>query len=301
MPKYINPFTDFGFKKLFGEESAKELLISFLNEILAEDEVHIEDITYLNTEQFGASEDHRKAFFDLYCRNQNGEHFIVEIQRQKQKNFKDRLIFYSTFPIQNQSIKGDWTFEQTPVYVIAILDFILDERNTSENKVLSRVKLMDIETCELFYSKLTYIYLEVPKFKKSAEELFTLFDKWLFLLGNLTFLERIPPQIQEQLFMKFLDRAEVAKLTDEDRYKYERSLKVYRDDLLVMNTAREEGFENGFEKGRKERLEEVQIETRLLERLKVARKLIENGADTQLILSVTGLTFDELVELKASL
>jgi len=289
MPKYINPFTDFGFKKLFGEESAKDLLISFLNEILAEDEVHIEDITYLNTEQFGASEDHRKAFFDLYCRNQNGEHFIVEIQRQKQKNFKDRLIFYSTFPIQHQSIKGDWTFEQTPVYVIAILDFILDENITSKNKVLSRIKLMDTKTCELFYSKLTYIYLEVPKFKKSAEELSTLFDKWLFLLGNLTFLERIPPQIQEQLFMKFLDRAEVAKLTDEDRYKYERSLKVYRDDLLVMNTAREEGREEGREDGR------------LLERLDIAKKLIENGADTQLILSVTGLSFDELVELKASL
>jgi len=140
---------------------------------------------------------------------------------------------------------------------------------------------MDTETCELFYSKLTYIYIEVPKFKKSAEELFTLFDKWLFLLGNLTFLERIPPQIQEQLFMKFLDRAEVAKLIDEDRYKYERSLKVYRDDLLVMNTAREEG--------------------RFLERLEIARRLIENGAETQLILSVTGLTFDELAELKASL
>jgi len=155
---------------------------------------------------------------------------------------------------------------------------------------------MDIETCELFYSKLTYIYLEVPKFKKSAEELFTLFDKWLFLLGNLTFLERIPPQIQEQLFMKFLDRAEVAKLTDEDRYKYERSLKVYRDDLLVMNTAREEGFEEGLK-----RLEEVQIETRLIERLEMAKRLIQNGADTQLILSVTELTFDELVVLKASL
>ena len=140
---------------------------------------------------------------------------------------------------------------------------------------------MDTETCELFYSKLTYIYIEVPKFKKSAEELFTLFDKWLFLLGNLTFLERIPPQIQEQLFMKFLDRAEVAKLIDEDRYKYERSLKVYRDDLLVMNTAREEG--------------------RFLERLEIARRLIENGAETQLILSVTGFTFDELAELKASL
>ena len=140
---------------------------------------------------------------------------------------------------------------------------------------------MDTKTCELFYSKLTYIYLEVPKFKKSAEELSTLFDKWLFLLGNLTFLERIPPQIQEQLFMKFLDRAEVAKLIDEDRYKYERSLKVYRDDLLVMNTAREEG--------------------RFLERLEIARRLIENGAETQLILSVTGLTFDELAELKASL
>jgi len=89
--------------------------------------------------------------------------------------------------------------------------------------------------------------------------------------------------------MKFLDRAEVAKLTDEDRYKYERSLKVYRDDLLVMNTAREEGREEGREDGR------------LLERLDIAKKLIENGADTQLILSVTGLSFDELVELKASL
>ena len=100
MSTYINPFTDFGFKKLFGEESAKELLIAFLNELLAEEQGIIEDITYLNTEQFGSSEEHRKAFFDLYCRNQRGEHFIVEIQRQKQKNFKERLIYYSTFPIQ---------------------------------------------------------------------------------------------------------------------------------------------------------------------------------------------------------
>ena len=111
MSIYINPFTDFGFKKLFGEESAKELLIAFLNELLAEEQGIIEDITYLNTEQFGSNEEHRTAFFDLYCRNQRGEHFIVEIQRQKQTNFKERLLYYSTFPIQQQAQRGEWKFE----------------------------------------------------------------------------------------------------------------------------------------------------------------------------------------------
>jgi len=206
MSTYINPFTDFGFKKLFGQESAKELLIAFLNELLSEEQGIIEDITYLNTEQFGSSEEHRKAFFDLYCRNQRGEHFIVEIQRQKQKNFKERLIYYSTFPIQQQAIKGDWSFEQTAVYVLAIMDFELGNTRSSKNSVLSRVQLLNTETFDVFYNKLTYIYLEVPKFKKAEHELESLFDKWLFLLRNMERLRNIPNNIKEHIFMKFLEK-----------------------------------------------------------------------------------------------
>ena len=260
MSTYINPFTDFGFKKLFGEESAKELLIAFLNELLSEEQGIIEDITYLNTEQFGSSEEHRKAFFDLYCRNQRGEHFIVEIQRQNQKNFKERLIYYSTFPIQQQAIKGDWSFEQTAVYVVAIMDFELENTRSSNNSVLSRVQLLNTETFDVFYSKLTYIYLEVPKFKKAEHELENLFDKWLFLLRNMERLRNIPNNIKEHIFMKFLEKAELAKLSDAERFKYERSLKVYRDDLLVMTTKFEEGFDDGSSKRAK------QIAIKLLKR-----------------------------------
>ena len=285
MSTYINPFTDFGFKKLFGEESAKELLIAFLNELLAEEQGIIEDITYLNTEQFGSSEEHRKAFFDLYCRNQRGEHFIVEIQRQKQKNFKERLIYYSTFPIQQQAIKSDWSFEQTAVYVVAIMDFELEQTRTSNNSVLSRVQLLNTETFDVFYSKLTYIYLEVPKFKKGEHELENLFDKWLFLLRNMERLRNIPNNIKEHIFMKFLEKAELAKLSDAERLKYERSLKVYRDDLLVMTTKFEEGFDDGSSKRAKQ----------------IAIKLLKRGEPVPDIMEITGLSFEEVMELKADL
>ena len=285
MSTYINPFTDFGFKKLFGEESAKELLIAFLNELLSEEQGIIEDITYLNTEQFGSSEEHRKAFFDLYCRNQRGEHFIVEIQRQKQKNFKERLIYYSTFPIQQQAIKGDWSFEQTAVYVVAIMDFELEQTRTSNNSVLSRVQLLNTETFDVFYNKLTYIYLEVPKFKKAEHELENLFDKWLFLLRNMERLHNIPINIKEHIFRKFLEKAELAKLSDAERFKYERSLKVYRDDLLVMTTKFEEGFDDGSSKRAKQ----------------IAIKLLKRGEPVPDIMEITGLSFEEVMELKADL
>ena len=98
--KYINPFTDYGFKRLFGEEANKDLLIDFLNELLREEQGEIKDITFLKTEHLGASEIDRKAVFDLYCENQKGEKFIVELQKTKQDFFKDRALYHSTFPIQ---------------------------------------------------------------------------------------------------------------------------------------------------------------------------------------------------------
>ena len=88
--KYINPFTDFGFKKLFGEEPNKDLLLDFLNELLKDKEGKIKNLTYLKSEHLGAGEPDRKAIFDLYCENEEGEKFIVELQKTKQKFFKDR-------------------------------------------------------------------------------------------------------------------------------------------------------------------------------------------------------------------
>ncbi|WP_375447229.1 Rpn family recombination-promoting nuclease/putative transposase [uncultured Fibrella sp.] len=161
--KYINPFTDFGFKKIFGEEANKDLLMDFLNELLP-DRGRITDLTFLKNEQLGVSPVDRKAVFDLYCQTDTGERFIVEIQKARQKYFKDRSIYYATFPIQEQAQTGDWDFRQTGVYTVAVMDFIFDEDPAEKDKLRHDIQLMDIETHRIFFPKLRFIYLEMPKF-----------------------------------------------------------------------------------------------------------------------------------------
>ncbi len=122
--KYISPFTDFRFKKLFGTEPNKDLLIDFLNTLLGKEIGQIVNLTYLPKEQLPAIADDRKAIFDIYCENETGEKFIVEIQKAKQNYFKERSIYYSIFPIQQQAEKGNWNFKLKAVYTIGILDFV---------------------------------------------------------------------------------------------------------------------------------------------------------------------------------
>lgn len=173
--KYINPFTDFGFKKLFGSEFNKELLVDFLNNVLSGRE-RITELTYLNTEKQGITEIDRRAFFDLYCKNDRDERFIIEIQNVFQQNFKERSLYYATFPIQEQAERGkDWDYELKAVYTIAILNFTLDDKNSGRYK--REIQLIDKETQEIFYEKLSFIYLEVPNFNKSVDELKHSFDK----------------------------------------------------------------------------------------------------------------------------
>ena len=181
--KYVNPYTDFGFKKLFGTEMNKELLISFINSLLKGEE-EIRDLTYLNTEHLGMREADRKAVFDVYCENERGEKILVEMQRGEQQFFKDRSLYYSTFPIREQGEKGEWNYELKTVYVIGILNFAIDDHKPDD--YLRKVQLTDVQSKEVFYEKLTFIYLEMPKFNKREEELDGMFEKWLFVLRNLS-------------------------------------------------------------------------------------------------------------------
>ena len=218
--KYINFFTDFGFKKLFGSEPNKDLLIDFLNELLKGREEPIKTLTFKKTEHLGASEVDRKAIFDLYCESESGEKFIVELQKAKQKFFKDRSIFYSTFPIQEQSKRGDWDFRLKAVYTIGILDFVFDE-DKDNDKYFYDVKLTEQETQEVFCDKLNFIYIEMPKFNKTEEELETHFDKWLFAIKNLYKLDDIPGKLRENVFERFFEIAEIAHMDPEERTTYE--------------------------------------------------------------------------------
>ena len=268
--RYVNFYTDFAFKKLFGTEMNKDLLISFLNALLQGREVVL-DVNYLNTEHLGTQEYDRRAVFDVYCKNDKGEVFLVEMQKGEQQFFKDRSIYYSTFAIREQAPRGEWNYELKGVYTIGILNFCFDKER--EGNYYHEVKLMDTATKEVFYDKLVFIYLEMPKFTKQENELESLFDKWLYVIRNLAALMERPRVLQEKVFAHLFEAAEIAKFSRVERYEYEESLKAYRDWFSVMATAELRGEERGKEKGLKEGLEKGRIE----ERLRNARGLKARG------------------------
>ncbi len=272
--RYINPLTDFGFKKLFGTEPNKILLVDFLNQILPAHH-QIVDLSYTKSEQLGLHPYDRKAVFDLYCKGASGERFIVEIQKAKQNYFKDRSVFYSSFPIQEQAKKGDWDFRLEVVYTVGILDFIFDDHR-EESELLHVIELKN-QHCEVFYDKLKFIYLELPKFRKSEAELESQFDKWLYVFRHLSELQERPSALQDRIFKKLFDAAEIAKFSPEEREAYEESLKHYRDIKNVVDTSREEG--------RAERT------------LEIAREMKNNGVPIDIIGKSTGLTKAEIEQL----
>ena len=245
--RYINPLTDFGFKRLFGTEPNKNLLIDFLNVILPPQH-RVKDLTYRSNENLGNTPLDRKAVFDLYCQSEKGEKFIVEMQKAKHNYFKDRSIYYASFPIQDQAEKGDWNYKLDPVYTIGILDFVFDEDKNDEN-LLHIVELKD-QNCKVFYEKLKFIYLELPKFKKTIDQLNDHFDKWLFLLKHLPDLEEPPLPLQENVFMQLFEVARITNFSPSEREAYENSLKYYRDMNGVIETAREEGKAKGVQEGK---------------------------------------------------
>jgi predicted transposase/invertase (TIGR01784 family) len=282
--KYINPFTDFGFKKLFGTEFNKELLIDFLNQVL-EGREQIRDLTYLNTENLGKTESDRKAVFDVYAENEKGEKFIIEIQNIRQEFFKDRSIFYATFPIQEQAPKGrDWNYYLNAIYTIGILNFTFHDA-ASEERYRREVQLMDTQTFEIFYPKLTFIYLEMPRFRKREDELVTQFDKWMYVLRNLPKLQEKPQKLQEKVFKKLFAEAELAKLSPEEMRTYEESLKVYRDNKNAMDYAIKMAQEEGREEGAFQKA------------IEIARELKKNGIPVDLISVATKLTREQIESL----
>jgi predicted transposase/invertase (TIGR01784 family) len=294
--KYLNPFTDFGFKKLFGSEANKDLLIHFLNAILPK-ETTITKLTYLKTEHIGHSEVDRKVVYDLYCENEKGEKFIVELQKARQKYFKERTIFYSTFPIQEQAITGDWNFKLKAVYTVSILDFLIDDNSYSAKKkkiatktpVKTTAKLMDIDTKEIFYDKLTYVQIQIPLFVKEEQELATMEDKWFYIIRNLQRFQNRPAALEERIFDKVFKTAEIAKFNKKERGAYEDSLKQYRDIKNVVDTAKEEGKEIGKEIGKQERS------------IEIARNFLTSGLSIEIVAKNTNLSIEKVQEIADSL
>ena len=291
--RYINPYTDYGFKYLFGTEPNKEFTLALVNALLRGEEV-IKSLTLIPSEQLGDTKEDRRAVFDVYAENERGEKIIIEMQKADQQYFKDRSVYYSSFPIRSQGEKGRWRFGLKAVYTIGILDFVFDEDKDDEKYYHHVVKLMDVKKKEVFYDNLTYIYLEMPKFKKTEDELESLFDKWLYALKNLPRLLERPAALQERIFKKFFDVAQTANLSKEEYAKYFESEKVYYDLDGAFRTAAAKGLAKGLAKGRAEGRVEGRTEGIEENKRENARRMKADGLPAETIAKYTGLTIEAI-------
>jgi predicted transposase/invertase (TIGR01784 family) len=287
--KYINPFTDYGFKKIFGDEENTELLESLINDILGlEGEKKIKKITFKNTELLPDAITDRKAIFDLLCEDEKGSTFIVELQKIYQEHFQSRALYYTSFPIQEQGTKGAWDFSLTPVYFIGLLNFEVN-RFKDTKEYLHHGKIMDIKTKTVMYDKLNMIYVEIPKLKKTKEELNTHLEWWLYVFQNLNHLQDIPKKLRGDVIEKAFEKAEFLNLPKVEQDKYHKNLKVYRDLFNSFETAYNEGekkgIKNGIEQGK------------LKEKVKIAKNLLD-VLDNETIALKTGLSVEEVEHLR---
>ncbi len=280
--KYINPFTDFGFKKIFGEEASKPLLLDFLNSLLPA-YATIKNLSFKNNEHLGQTEADRKSLFDIYCEAENGDKFIVELQKAKQNFFKERTVYYSTFPIREQAEKGEWNYKLNAVFCIGILDFTFDDYETEPEKseVVHTIKLKN-QHGKTFYEKLTYIYLKMPNFKKAENALVTRLDKWLYFIRHLEDFQSIPSIFNEEaIFSQAFAKAELAGFNNAEWELYESSLKEYRDMKGIIETAYSDGKVEGILEGKR----------------KVAAAAKAMGLSLQDIAKLTGLNEAEIEKL----
>ena len=320
--RYISLLTDFGFKRIFGSAPNKDLLICFLNSLFNGRQV-VKDVMYLNPEHLGDVYTDRRAIFDVYCEGENGEKFIVEMQNAYQAHFKDRSLFYSTFPIREQAPKGnDWDFKLNHVYTVALLNFSMNEDAFDKEKIRHHVQLCDTATHKIFYDKQEFICVEIAKFNKSLDELETLYDKWLYALKNLYKLTQRPKALCDKVFDRLFEEAEIARFTPQEQREYEASKMAYRDIKNSIDTAKREGKEEGLAEGIEKGLAEVMekglaegmkkgmaegMEKGLAEgmekgmnkrNLEIAKKMLANGMDAATVMEITGLSESQLQQLK---
>jgi predicted transposase/invertase (TIGR01784 family) len=278
MAKFINPFTDIGFKRIFGQEFSKPLLLHFLNNLLV-GEKEIVDITFLDKEQPAIYADDRSLIYDIYCKTTDGEHIIVEMQNKDQPFFKKRSIYYVSEAISRQGERGtDWRYDIKSVYLVAFLNFKIDDIGT---KFRTDAVLMDRESKEVFSNDIRMIYLQLPYFDKQADECDNDFERWIYVLKNMEALNRMPFAAKDSVFAKIAQIADISALSKEERMKYDEGIRKYRDTICVMDYAVEKGRAEGEKQGR----------------YKVARNLLAMGLPVESVIQATGLSKEDIKQL----
>ena len=284
MGRFINPFTDWGFKHIFGREVSKDILIEFLNDLLQGERV-IKDLRFLNNEGQPEQKELRKVIYDIYCETDTGEYIIVEMQNKGQTCFKDRALYYMAKSVVKQEIKGnEWNFNLTAVYGVYFVNFILDKNEPGEH-FCKDISLVDKYTGKVFNNKFRQIYIELPRFMKSEADCDNFLEYWIYNLVNMDKLKEISFKDRKAIFDKLERIASQANLSKEERARLDEDWKNYNDFFNTMDYAREEGRTEGRAEGESNAKQAM------------ARNLKSMGMDNAFIVQATGLSIEEIEKL----
>jgi len=288
--KYIDPCSDWGFKRIFGTDANKYLLIAFLNALFQRREP-ISEITYNKNEHKGNTRNDRNVIYDISCKDDKNELFILEMQRTRKDNFEDRAVYYACrcisdlAPIKRRS---EWDYNLKKVYMIGILDnFVLKKRGKEE--YFHDACLIYKRTGDLVSDKIWFIFVELLNFKKLDSALDTELDKWLYALKNMSNMDEIPVCLQQPIFQKLFNIAEYVNLTKEEQMSYDQDLKNKWDNYSALAYAKGEGIEEGIKEGIKEGERRKAIST--------ARELKKMGISLNQIAAAIELSVEEIAAL----
>ena len=323
MARYINPFTDWGFKRLFGQEFSKDLLISFLNDLLV-GELHVRDVTFKDKEQLADTKEQRGLIYDVYCETDTGDRFIVEMQNRWQPNFLDRSICYACRSLLEQVKKGKGpdAYKLLPVYTVCFMNYM--PRRGEVTKFRTDMIIADRDTKEMASDKLRFIYLALPLFKKTEDECATDFEKWIYVLTHMEALTRMPFTAQKKIFEKLAEYADRHHLNSKEYEQYENSLWIARDNMACIEAterelreareakiqARRQGLEEGrqegikqgrqegIKQGRQEGIEQGIEQGMVKQKADTARKMLAKGLSLDDIMLFTGLTEEQIRNLE---
>lgn len=251
--KYVDILSDVGFKIVFGKEANKNIIIEFLNHVITDRS--IVDFEYIDKEKLGGYAKSKKNVYDLYCKTDDGSRIIVEVQKDQQKYFVDRSLYYLTHLVQDQLSRGDDEYTLCPVYFISILNFCLDELRQTDS-VKSHFRLKECDLGLELTDKYNLIYIELPKFTKSLEEIQgDILEGFYYCLKHMGKLEERPLCLQQKVFEQLFMAAKVAKMTQEEYSQYVRIMTTERDRRNQLSFALEKANQQGMEQGMKQGME----------------------------------------------
>lgn len=288
--RYVDPMTDKGFKLLFGSEGNENLLINLLNSIIPG--CRIVELTYRNTEHPGMTEEDDKAIFDVYCEDEDGVRFLVEMQNWSQHYFNKRAVYYSTYAIQDQAAKEkrhqqktlgkeNWDYNYAPVYVVCFLSFNMkntpvDLVKIKQDEYISYYRYTDIETHEELGDGTTLVFVEMNKFRKNLQECNERKDRWLCSIKNMNSHLQIPEEVAGTELEDLYSKGEIAALPKTKKLNYISYIMSRNDEL----------------NSRAEQIADARAEGREEAKLEDARRLKELGVTVEIISQATGLSIE---------